>query len=786
MPSRSRAVSLFIELPLSIFFLAILIPYTFVHFFWRPYMGFDVLAPNGVVSAVYIQPKDRPSPRVGDKLLQAGTLTWGEFNNSENIILFNGYQPGEVVPLTLLRDGKVIHINWIAPGASRGELLERLFSAWWLAYAFWLAGAGTLLLVRPKDRRVWLLALFNFFTATWFATGFVSLSRILYSLIIYRFVVWLYLPLTLHFNWEFPKPLGRLPKGVLILSYGIGVGLAISSLFSPIIQNNTLFGLLLAACGGFLLMIVHIILQPKERSQLIFLLFVLLLALSPAITLSIARLRGTNTIAFEILGEWALLLIPVAYFYLVYRRQLEDLEIRANRAITLFAFSAIMLTVTFLAVFITKNDGLSNRLSITQGLIVIAIAAIIGALFFSIFQRWFEQHILRIPIPHTRLVELYASRIATSLEIDQLSRLLRDEILPSLQIREAALLGLPSMDGEGNDQLTQILTMGVDSKDLPDFQQVQALLDQTHVKRPFPEDVQSDHPCPWAKLVLPIHVNGENIAICMFGRRDPDDLYPANEILTLETIMYQTGLAIINIRQTARLRALYQHNLERQEVNQNHLVDQLEAKVLEQLGVLAMHLDERSVSKTIQQYFQNSVQRTRELIGGIRPNTLNIGLGTALDELIEEISTQAANIKPKPVKVFYQIPPSSVRYPDDVELHLYRIVQQACQNALKHAKAESISINGKLEDEHVQMVIRDDGMGFPLGEYQDLSWFLANKHYGLAGMYERAILIGATLKIHSTPYPGTKVEITWHRDQTNEAVSTNKQGIDEGSKFIES
>jgi two-component sensor histidine kinase len=786
MPSRSRAVSRLIELPLSALFLAILIPYTIVHFFGRPYMGFDLLAPNGVVSAVFFKPTNQPSPKVGDQLLQAGNLTWNKFVNSNTLLLFDGYRAGDVVPLTLLRDGKEIHIDWVAPGISRGEFLARLFSAWWLAYAFWLAGAGTLLLVRPKDRRVWLLALFNFFTATWFAAGFVSVTRILYSLIIYRFVVWLYLPLTLHFNWEFPKSLGRLPKGVLILSYGIGVGLAISSLFSPVIQNNTLVGLMLAACGGLLLMIIHIILQPKERSQLIFLLFVLLLALSPAITLSIARLRGTNTIAFETMGEWTLLLIPVAFFFLVYRRQQGDLELRANRAITFLAFSAVMLTITILAIFLMNIDGVNKQYLIIQGLVVIVVTAIIGALFFPIFQRWFEQHILRIPITHTRLIEIYASRIATSLEIDQLSQMLRAEIFPSLQIRGAAILGLPSMDGEGNDQLIQILTMGVNSNDLPSYQQVQALLDHPGIIRSHSEAIPSDLICPWVKLVLPISVNESTIAICLFGRRDPDDLYPANVILTLKTLMHQTGLAIVNIRQTARLRALYQHNLERQEINQNHLVDQLEAKVLEQLGVLAMHLDERSVSQTIQQYFQNSVQSTRELIGGIRPNTLNIGLGTALDELIEEISTQAANIKPKPIKIIYQIPPSSVRYPDDVELHLYRIVQQACQNALKHAKAESITVNGKLEDDHVQLVIRDDGMGFPLGKYQNLSWFLANKHYGLAGMYERAILIGATLKIHSTPYPGTKVEITWHRDPTNEAISPGEQGINEGSRYIES
>jgi signal transduction histidine kinase len=786
MPIRSRALSLFIELPLSIFFLAILVPYTIIHFFGRPYVGFDLLAPNGVVTAVYVNPKDRPAPKVGDQLLQAGALTWHKFIDNETVIIFEGYQTGDVIPLTLLRDGEEIHINWIAPGASRAELLARLFSAWWLPYAFWLAGAATLILVRPKDRRVWLLALFNFSTAFWFATGFVSLSRIWDSLIFYRGAVWLNLPLTLHFGWEFPKPLRRIPNGVLILPYGIGVGLAISAQFEPYLRSHTVIGLTLAAFGGFILMIAHIVTQPRERGQMIFLMSALILALTPALTLSFARLMNTNTIAFETLGEWALLLIPVAYFYVVYRRQLGDLELRANRAVTVLAFSALMLTTTFLAVFLVNNNRITNGISLSQGLIVVTIAALIGILFFSIFQRWFEHRILRIPLPPTHLVELYASRIATSLEIDRLSRLLKDEVFPSLQIREAALLSLPPTKGEGNNQLIQILTMGVNPDDLPTYRQVQALLARPAAMRSHPEDIPSNLLCPWAKLILPVRVSGVIIAICLLGRRDPDDLYPANEIPTLQALVHQTGLAIVNIRQAARLRALYQHNLERQEVNRNYLVEQLEAKVLEHLGVLAMQLDERSVSKTMQQYFQNSVQRTRELIGGIRPNTLNIGLGSALDELIEEISAQAANIKPAPVNVFFKIPPSSVRYPDDVELHLYRIVQQACQNVLKHAQAESITIEGSLEEEMVHLIIRDDGVGFLIGKYQDLSWFLVNKHYGLAGMYERAALIGATLKIHSTPYPGTKVEVTWHRNQTSTALSGAAKSVDEARKIVES
>ncbi len=546
----------------------------------------------------------------------------------------------------------------------------------------------------------------------------------------------------------------------------------------PFIRTHVLIGLLLAAIGGIILMLAHWVTQPSERGRMKFLIFALSLAISPALTLTIARLRNTNFIAFETLGEWTLLLIPVAFFYLVFRRQLGDLELRANRAVTVLAFSALLLSTTFLAVFLVNRGSQNNGLSLGQGLIAIVAAVLTGILFFPIFQRWFEHRILGIPLPPTRLVELYASRIATSLEIDQLSRLLKEEVFPSLQIREAAVLSLPPANGEENNRLTQILAMGVDVNSLPTFQQVQALLSLPGFWRLPPENISSDYPYPWAKIVLPIRVSGKNIAICLLGRRDPDDLYPANEIPTLETLLHQTGLAIVNIRQAARLRSLYQHNLERQEINRNYLVQQLEAKVLEQLGVLAMHLDDQSAGQAIQQYFQKSVQRTRELIGGIRPNTLNIGLSNALEELIDEISTQAANIKPTPVKVLFQIPPSSSRYPDDVELHIYRIVQQACQNVLKHAQAESITVVGELEEDSIHMIVRDDGVGFALGKHLDLSWFLMNKHYGLAGMYERAALIGATLKIQSTPYPGTKVEIFWHLDQAASAVPDSENSVE--------
>jgi two-component system sensor histidine kinase DegS len=131
-----------------------------------------------------------------------------------------------------------------------------------------------------------------------------------------------------------------------------------------------------------------------------------------------------------------------------------------------------------------------------------------------------------------------------------------------------------------------------------------------------------------------------------------------------------------------------------------------------------------------------------------------------LEELTEETATQVGG----DIAILLEIPTSDSRYPPDVELHLFRIVQQACQNALKHSQAQCIYLRGELDHGRVELVVEDDGVGFMAGEHLDLARLLANKHFGLAGMHERAALIGAKMQIDSTPGKGTRVRVIWKPD----------------------
>ena len=111
-----------------------------------------------------------------------------------------------------------------------------------------------------------------------------------------------------------------------------------------------------------------------------------------------------------------------------------------------------------------------------------------------------------------------------------------------------------------------------------------------------------------------------------------------------------------------------------------------------------------------------------------------------------------------------------MRFDPNIELHIFRIVQQACDNALRHAKATNIQIQGVIEAGLIDLTIKDDGIGFDAEKQMDLVQALANQHYGLAGMLERGALIGAQVDITTQPESGTRVRITWKPEMDKEMI----------------
>lgn len=148
------------------------------------------------------------------------------------------------------------------------------------------------------------------------------------------------------------------------------------------------------------------------------------------------------------------------------------------------------------------------------------------------------------------------------------------------------------------------------------------------------------------------------------------------------------------------------------------------------------------------------VNETRRICSELQPNVLeDFGLKAAVNDLVEEIKKSTGLI----INVNDNYEMNVVN--QEVEIGLFRIIQEAFNNIIKHSQAREVWINMESDAEYIELEIIDDGTGF---EYNDLKIYdehgSSNSH-GLKNMKERAELLGATYKLQSKLGEGTRLRI---------------------------
>jgi signal transduction histidine kinase len=137
----------------------------------------------------------------------------------------------------------------------------------------------------------------------------------------------------------------------------------------------------------------------------------------------------------------------------------------------------------------------------------------------------------------------------------------------------------------------------------------------------------------------------------------------------------------------------------------------------------------------------------RRLAVELRPKALDdFGLVAALERLAETFSEQTA------LDVQVEAILGDERLPDEIESALYRIVQEALTNVIKHAQATTVSVVLTKKGNGVVAVIEDDGRGFDPSQAVDGA-------LGLVGMRERIALLGGRVTIESSEAGGTTVAV---------------------------
>ncbi|MFZ4660121.1 MAG: sensor histidine kinase [Caldilineaceae bacterium] len=137
---------------------------------------------------------------------------------------------------------------------------------------------------------------------------------------------------------------------------------------------------------------------------------------------------------------------------------------------------------------------------------------------------------------------------------------------------------------------------------------------------------------------------------------------------------------------------------------------------------------------------RGGLAEARRALQALRASPLeDLGLVLAVAALAQEAATRAG------ATLHLNLPADNLAYLEaHVEQSIYRIAQEALENSVRHAQAKQLWVTLTAAAESIHLVIQDDGRGFaPAATAQ-------SGHYGLAGMTERASVIGGTLVIEST------------------------------------
>jgi len=188
----------------------------------------------------------------------------------------------------------------------------------------------------------------------------------------------------------------------------------------------------------------------------------------------------------------------------------------------------------------------------------------------------------------------------------------------------------------------------------------------------------------------------------------------------------------------------------------NRLARELHDSVSQQLFAISMMCsalnesltEESSLTKNLQVLEQMSVQaqgEMRALLLHLRPIQLE---GKKLTEGVAELLTELSAKQHLEIKWYTD----SIELEKGVEDHLFRILQEAISNTLRHAKAKRLEVRLRKIESFAIMKVIDDGIGF------DTKIRKAGC-YGIGSMEERVSEVGGILKIISVPHAGTQIEI---------------------------
>ena len=201
--------------------------------------------------------------------------------------------------------------------------------------------------------------------------------------------------------------------------------------------------------------------------------------------------------------------------------------------------------------------------------------------------------------------------------------------------------------------------------------------------------------------------------------------------------------------------------LTEREYERKRLARELHDQIIQDLLTCNYQLEELSESHpqiyasvdAIRNSVRSMVEDLRRICGRLRPPTIDsFGLGAALQSYTSTWSDRTG------IAIDLQVDSKIGRLTEEIELSLFRIIQESLNNAAKHANASSVSVHlNYMNPRMLQLLIADNGIGF--AEPFDLGQLSNAGHFGILGITERVALLGGRITFRNQPTGGLQIQV---------------------------
>jgi signal transduction histidine kinase len=378
----------------------------------------------------------------------------------------------------------------------------------------------------------------------------------------------------------------------------------------------------------------------------------------------------------------------------------------------------------------------------------------IGLLVYGAIRRWWRLRRYGTPVDHNALLMEYGRRMSSAPDRQTLGQLLTMELPSTLQVERAALL-LPEAY-----QLVAVeanRTHSADDLRLPvSHAAVRWVASSGEAQRAnrgrLRELIQQGRAdLAWTRVWVPLMRGTDLRGMWLLGARQhnvqfaPEDLRCLTAVGRQAAIMLEaTHYAEQERRTASEMRALYRQTVTAREMERGRIARELHDGVLQDLCAVTRDLKAwEAQAESNDTMFPELAGRSGETVNALRaicndlrPPLLQQDLTSALKALVTELDARS----PAPVHL---------------ALAIFRITQEALHNAIQHADASEIAVRLTQYPDRLRLTVTDDGRGIVGGI--EPARFVAQGHYGLAGMRERAAMIGGKLDVQTAADYGTVV-----------------------------